>query len=161
MAKPTLTKEQIIFWFHRFRKLNINKLEHRRRLINSFVNAIYLHDDKMIITFNYKNGTKTITFDDLEKSGLSSDLTAHALPKKAPIFRCFFPLFTLFYGDFTCFSHIYKTTAHGLFRTPLFHFHTGFYSLCEFIYADLILFGNLFGIIFLSRSSFPSLIASL
>ena len=81
MAKPTLTKEQIIFWFHRFRKLNINKLEHRRRLINSFVNAIYLHDDKMIITFNYKNGTKTITFADLEKSGLSSDLTAHALPK--------------------------------------------------------------------------------
>ena len=82
MAKPTLTKEQIIFWFHRFRKLNINKLEHRRRLINSFVNAIYLYDDKMIITFNYKNGTKTITFDDLEKSGLSSDLTAHALPGK-------------------------------------------------------------------------------
>lgn len=82
MAKPTLTKEQIIFWFHRFRKLNINKLEHRRRLINSFVNAIYLHDDKMIITFNYKNGTKTITFADLEKSGLSSDLTAHALPKR-------------------------------------------------------------------------------
>lgn len=83
MAKPTLTKEQIIFWFHRFRKLNINKLEHRRRLINSFVNAIYLYDDKMIITFNYKNGTKTITFADLEKSGLSSDLTAHALPRKS------------------------------------------------------------------------------
>ena len=82
MAKPTLTKEQIIFWFHRFRKLNINKLEHRRRLINSFVNAIYLYDDKMIITFNYKNGTKAITFADLEKSGLSSDLTAHALPKR-------------------------------------------------------------------------------
>lgn len=82
MAKPTLTKEQIIFWFHRFRKLNINKLEHRRRLINSFVNAIYLYDDKIIITFNYKNGTKAITFADLEKSGLSSDLTAHALPKR-------------------------------------------------------------------------------
>lgn len=50
--------------------------------------------------------------------------------KKAPIFRCFFPLFTLFYGDFTCFSHIDKITAHGLFRTPLFHFHTVFCSLC-------------------------------
>ena len=130
MAKPTLTKEQIIFWFHRFRKLNINKLEHRRRLINSFVNAIYLYDDKMIITFNYKNGTKAITFADLEKSGLSSDLTAHALPKKAPIFRCFFPLFTLFYGVFTCFFHIDKTTVRGLFRTPLFHFHIVFCSLC-------------------------------
>ena len=31
---------------------------------------------------------------------------------------------------FTCFSHIDKTKAHGLFRTPSFHFHTVFCSLC-------------------------------
>jgi len=91
---------------------------------------------------------------------LHIELIIKPLPKKAPNFRCFFPLFTLFYGGFACFSHIDKITSHGLFRTPLFHFHTGFYSLCEFIYADLILFGNSFGIIFLSLSSFPSLIAS-
>ena len=52
------------------------------------------------------------------------------LPKKVPNFRCFFLLFTPFYGDFACFFHIDKTTAHGLFRTPLFHFHTVFCSLC-------------------------------
>ena len=52
------------------------------------------------------------------------------LPKKAPIFRCFFLLFTAIYGDFTCFFHIDKTTAHGLFRTPIFHFRTVFCSLC-------------------------------
>ena len=91
---------------------------------------------------------------------LRIELIINSLPKKAPNFRCFFPLFTLYYGDFTYFSHIDKITAHGLFRMPSFHFHTGFYSLCEFIYADLILFGNSFGIIFLSLSSFPSLIAS-
>ena len=49
---------------------------------------------------------------------------------KAPIFRCFFSLFTAIYGDFTCFSHIDKTTAHGLFRTPIFHFSIVFCSLC-------------------------------
>ncbi len=74
IARPMLTKDQIIFWFHRFRKLDTNKLEHRRRLIDSFVNSIFLYDDKMIITFNYKNGTKTITFSDLEKSELGSDI---------------------------------------------------------------------------------------
>lgn len=26
MAKPTLSREQIIFWFHRFRKLNTSRL---------------------------------------------------------------------------------------------------------------------------------------
>lgn len=43
MRRPTLTKEQIVFWFERFRKLNTNKLEHRRRLIDSFINSIYLY----------------------------------------------------------------------------------------------------------------------
>jgi len=51
---------------------------------------------------------------------LRIELIIKPLAKKAPNFRCFFPLFTLFYGDFTCFSHIDKTTAHGLFRTPRF-----------------------------------------
>ena len=79
-AKPTLSREQIIFWFHRFRKLNIKKLDHRRRLIDSFVNAIFLYDDRITFTFNYKDGTKTINFTELEKSGLGSDITALAAP---------------------------------------------------------------------------------
>ena len=49
---------------------------------------------------------------------LRIELIIKPLPKKAPSFRCFFPLLTLFYGDFTYFSHIDKITAHGLFRTP-------------------------------------------
>jgi hypothetical protein len=61
---------------------------------------------------------------------LRIELIIKPLPKKAPIFRCFFPLFTLFYGDIACISHIDKTTAHDLFRTPLFHCCTVFCSLC-------------------------------
>ncbi len=61
---------------------------------------------------------------------LRIELIIKPLPKKAPNIRCFFPLFTLFCGDFTCFSHIDKITAHGLFRTPSFHFYTVFCSLC-------------------------------
>ena len=80
MAKPTLSREQIIFWFHRFRKLNTKRLDHRRRLIDSFVNAIFLYDDRITFTFNYKDGTKTINFTELEKSGLGSDINALAAP---------------------------------------------------------------------------------
>lgn len=80
MAKPMLTKRQLIFWFQRFRKCNVSKLEHRRRLIDSFLNSVCLYDDKMLITFNYKDGTKAITLADIEKSELGSDLTARPLP---------------------------------------------------------------------------------
>ena len=61
---------------------------------------------------------------------LRIELIIKPLPKKAPNFRCFFPLFTQFYGVFACVSHIDKITALGLFHTPFFHFHTVFCSLC-------------------------------
>ena len=54
-------------------------------LIDTFINAIFLYDDKLVITFNYKEGAKTITFSDLQdvikhKSG--SDLDCSAAPSR-------------------------------------------------------------------------------
>ena len=54
-------------------------------LIDAFVNAIYLYDDKMLITFNYKDGTKTISFDDVKdviKNGnMGSNMDCSGAPK--------------------------------------------------------------------------------
>ena len=47
------------------------KREQRQRLIDSFVNAVYLYEDKIILTFNYKDGSKTITLAEVEGSDLS------------------------------------------------------------------------------------------
>lgn len=95
MRRPTLTKEQIIFWFDRFRKLNTNKLEHRRRLIDSFINSVYLYDDRMVITFNYKDGSKTITLEEIENSAFGSDLTSLAAPAKSQILSDFFAFYDI------------------------------------------------------------------
>ncbi len=66
LAKPKISAEFMTFWLHRFRKLDVRQKSHRKMLIDTFVNAIFLYDDKMVITFNYKDGTDTITFDDLK-----------------------------------------------------------------------------------------------
>ena len=66
LNKPKVSAEFATFWLHRFRKLDVRQMSHRKVLIETFINAIYLFDDKMVITFNYKDGTKTITFDDLK-----------------------------------------------------------------------------------------------
>ncbi len=85
LAKPKISAEFMTFWLHRFRKLDVTKKEHRQMLIDAFINAIFLYDDKMLITFNYKEGTKTITFDDVNKEvpdGTSgSDLDCLGAPK--------------------------------------------------------------------------------
>ena len=62
-------------------------------LIDTFINAIFLYDDKMVITFNYKEGTKTITFAELQeaisnKNG--SDLDCLAAPSKKDAIRRLF-----------------------------------------------------------------------
>ena len=83
LAKPKVSAEFMTFWLHRFRKLDVRQKSHRKMLIDTFINAIFLYDDKMVITFNYKEGTKTITFAELQeaisnKNG--SDLDCLAAP---------------------------------------------------------------------------------
>ena len=67
-GKPRVSAEFMTFWLHRFRKLDVRQKSHRKMLIDAFINAIFLYDDKMVITFNYKEGTKTITFAELQEA---------------------------------------------------------------------------------------------
>ena len=62
LAKPKVTEEFIRFWLLRFRKLDMSLKDQRQALVDTFINAIYLYDDKVLITFNYKEGTQTVTF---------------------------------------------------------------------------------------------------
>jgi hypothetical protein len=45
--------------------------EQRQRLIDSFVNAVYLYEEKIILTFNYEDDSKAITLAEVEGSDLS------------------------------------------------------------------------------------------
>ena len=86
LIKPKVSAEFVTFWLHRFRKLDVRQQSHRKMLIDTFVNAIYLYDDKLIITFNYKEGSQTVTFGDiktaLSQENIGSDLDCLTAPKK-------------------------------------------------------------------------------
>lgn len=95
LQKPEITKEHIIYYIEKYRKINVNDLESRKRLIDTFVNSIYLYDDKIVFAFNYKDGTKSVSLAELEEE-LSSDLeggnstttkNAHAVVRRAHFFR--------------------------------------------------------------------------
>ena len=78
LIRPKVSAEFMTFWLHRFRKLDVRQQSHRKMLIDAFINSIFLYDDKMVITFNYKEGTTTITFDDL-KTALADQKTGSDL----------------------------------------------------------------------------------
>lgn len=83
LAKPKLTEEQIRFWFDKYKGLDTSKIENKRKLIDTFVNAIYLYDNKFILILNYKDSTQTVTFSDIENSAFSADLTCLGEPKES------------------------------------------------------------------------------
>ena len=79
--KPKVTEEFIRFWLLRFRKLDMSLKDQRQALVDTFINAIYLYDDKVLITFNYKKGTQTVTFGEATEvafEGNGSDLDCFA-----------------------------------------------------------------------------------
>ena len=81
IERPLLTQEQIRFGIERFRKLNIEKEEDKKCLIDNFINAIYLYDDKITFTFNYKDGTKTVLLSECDFTSVGSDTDCFGPPK--------------------------------------------------------------------------------
>jgi uncharacterized protein (UPF0335 family) len=77
ISKDFITKDKIIYWLLRFRKVDMSDYNQRQHLIDTFVNAIYIFDDRIAFTLNYKDGAKTVTLKDIE----SSDLSIVGVPK--------------------------------------------------------------------------------
>ena len=86
LAKPKIKEEFIRFWLMRFRKLDMSLKDQRQALVDTFINSIYLYNDKVLITFNYKEGTQTITFEEAAQAaskGNGSDLDCFPAPENA------------------------------------------------------------------------------
>ena len=64
------------------------------------INSIYLYDDKVLITFNYKEGTQTVTFGEAAQAaskGNGSDLDCIPAPQKRQLLIA---VFFVLYGNF-------------------------------------------------------------
>jgi hypothetical protein len=70
LQSAILTEEKIVFWITRFKNGDITDTAYRRAIIDIFVNAIYLYDDKIVMTYNFKSDARTISLSDIEISDL-------------------------------------------------------------------------------------------
>ena len=80
IQRPFLTKDQIRFGIEKFKKLDLSTKDGKQRLIDGFINAIYLYDDKITFTLNYKDGTKTVFLSELNSASSGSDLKCITAP---------------------------------------------------------------------------------
>lgn len=65
LKTPVVTREQIIFFLEKFKNGDINDQVYRRKLIDTFVNAIYVYDDHLIITYNYSSTNNKTTLEEI------------------------------------------------------------------------------------------------
>ena len=79
LEKPKYTKEQIVSWINRFKYGNVDDIEYQQQIIDTFINAIYVYDDKLVFTYNFKDGTEAIPLKAVEDA-FGSDLTQVAPP---------------------------------------------------------------------------------
>lgn len=72
-----ITKKEVSAWLQTFAKGDLFDMEFRNKLIETFINSIYIWDDKIVIFYNIKGGKQTIGIDpiEIEKVGQSSTLT--------------------------------------------------------------------------------------
>ena len=66
-------------WISKYKYGNINDLDYRKENIDTFVNSVFVYDDKLVLAYNYKDGTETLTLQEIE-SVLSSNLTSMCPP---------------------------------------------------------------------------------
>ena len=66
IQKDPITREQAVWWISRFKDGNIDDPVYRRDIVYIFVNSVFLYDVKLVIAFNWKDGTKTITLVEFE-----------------------------------------------------------------------------------------------
>ena len=65
---PVFTKDQFCMALYNFRKIDVNTQEGKRKLIDTFVNSIFLYDDRLKIVFNGGAKNEEISLSELESS---------------------------------------------------------------------------------------------
>ena len=64
-----LQKDHIQFFLEQFREMDYTDRKCQQRLIDVFVNSIYVTDDELVINFNYSGGTEIVSFGEFKAAG--------------------------------------------------------------------------------------------
>jgi hypothetical protein len=61
-----LKKEHIVFFLHQFAGMDYSDIDCQKRLIKTFLNSVFVYDDKVVLTFNYSGDDRTITLHEID-----------------------------------------------------------------------------------------------
>ena len=62
----SLKKEHIVFFLHQFAGMDYTDVNCQKRLVKTFVNSVFVYDDKVVLTFNYSGDNRTMTLKEID-----------------------------------------------------------------------------------------------
>ena len=100
IRRPTYSQDEYRMALTNYRKIDISTQEGKRKIIDTFINAIFVYDDHIKIIYNGKNKEECVTLEEIEGSTLFSS----GAPRRRKLhIAC---------GDFLCYTknHLALTT---------------------------------------------------
>ena len=85
-----LTRNHILYFLYGMRDKNIKDPECQKQLVQTFINSVFVYDDKLTITFNYSGDNRTVTLaevDSLDSEGARFQIdnaVEHVCSTKSP-----------------------------------------------------------------------------
>lgn len=68
ISEPTLERDQVVYFLERFREGDVTDDGYRAFLVDTFLNAAYLYDDKLVLVLNYTGERCKVTLELVEKA---------------------------------------------------------------------------------------------
>ena len=68
MVRPLVDRDQVLFFLERFRKGDADDPVYRQTLVDVFVNAVYVYDGKIVITYNYSGEHNKVTLEQIDEA---------------------------------------------------------------------------------------------
>ena len=68
LVKPVIPQEKIQVWLMKFAASDLSDQSQKQKIIDIFVNSVYVYDDRVVIFFNYKDGERCVDFSVLSDS---------------------------------------------------------------------------------------------
>ena len=80
LQRPTLSREQILFWFEQFREGDVSSPAYQRQIIDNFVNSVYVFEDRVVLNFNFTIRISIVPLREV----LGSSADGNGPPKQKP-----------------------------------------------------------------------------
>lgn len=84
IKKPSLTEEQVKYWLMKFKAGDIQSMEFKLRVINTFINTVYLYNDYADIVYNFCDNDGSRVTLPIDLNAKKQEQLCSAVPAQVP-----------------------------------------------------------------------------